>query len=34
MIAKKSNNGHKSSGIALDLGNGGHDNIDEEFETF
>jgi methyl-accepting chemotaxis protein len=33
-ITKKSNNGHKSSGIALDLGGNGHDNIDEEFETF
>jgi methyl-accepting chemotaxis protein len=34
MIARKSNNGNKPAGIALDLGNGGHDNIDEEFETF
>jgi methyl-accepting chemotaxis protein len=34
MIAKKSNNGHKPAGITLDLGNGGHDNVDEEFETF
>jgi methyl-accepting chemotaxis protein len=34
MIARKSNNGHKPAGIALDLGNGGPDNIDEEFETF
>jgi len=33
-ITKKSNNGHKSSGITLDLGGNGHDNIDEEFETF
>jgi methyl-accepting chemotaxis protein len=33
-IARKSNNGHKPAGIEFDLGNGGHDKTDEEFETY
>jgi methyl-accepting chemotaxis protein len=34
-ISRKDNgNGKKQAGIALELGNNGHDKLDEEFETF